>query len=767
MAFEITPNVKVRRDDKGRARQLSHPQQPFTRVAAGFEAAPSPRALAEQYLREIAPVLELPDEALANFAAELERTAPQSGGSELRFREEKTAADMAAVTFAQTRFGIPVWNAGVTVRVRTAPNAVLGAQNEFHYDLDVDRPPPSAPYLPDKVNEENLSALFTRKPLPNKPRINTTQLWIFQYEPDARSERPPKEKSFEAPAPTLELPPMPASIWPGKHYVVTEVLFTMEYPDWGKLNWRAMVEVETRAILYLRALVACATGRVFESDPATLAGSSISAHSPVATLDAVATKVNLNVDGPPSPTQRQKLKGPRVELVDSQAPLAAPPTEPEPFEFHYSANTTNFAAVSAYHHCDAVFRWIEDMGFPLSNYFDGTTFPVPVDHHGKFGQVNADAPGNATGDGSGGFRFGIAEPNTGVGIAADVRVVLHEFGHAILWDHVRSPNFGFAHSPGDSLAAILHAPASKATDPFATFPFMTASVGIDRRHDRLVTSGWAWGGSEDDTQYGSEQILSTTLFRVYRACGGDHSDLGVRQVTSRYVAYLIVKGVGLLSFTTPDPEVYADALMESDLSTVAFRGLPGGAFHKVIRWSFEQQGLYQAPGTPTPITGPGLPPEIDVFVDDGRGGDYMPYLEDFAHTEDVWNRRFPDGLTEHQDPSPGSANFLYVRIKNRGTDRATSLALRGYQSTQSGLADWPAAWQPLTSVWTSGGPLASGASVIAGPVQWTPLHAKPEVLVSVGAVGDESNADRIQSPIPLRWLVPTDNNIAVRAMATS
>lgn len=158
-----------------------------------------------------------------------------------------------------------------------------------------------------------------------------------------------------------------------------------------------------------------------------------------------------------------------------------------------------------------MFRLVADFGFNVATYFDGTTFPVPVDHRGLGTAVNAQAPGNATGDGSGGFRFALAQAGETVGIAADRRVVLHEFGHALLWDHVNSPNFGFAHSAGDSLAAILCDPDSNVSDRFLTFPWITTSTpSIDRRHDRDVTAGWAWNGVNDVGGYSSEQILATS-----------------------------------------------------------------------------------------------------------------------------------------------------------------------------------------------------------------------------------------------------------------
>ena len=141
---------------------------------------------------------------------------------------------------------------------------------------------------------------------------------------------------------------------------------------------------------------------------------------------------------------------------------------------------------------------MEDMGFDVPTYFNGTTFPVRVDHratmNGQANTVNAQAPGTVAGNGSDGFRFALVERNTQVGMAVDWRVVLHEFGHSILWDNVNWPNFRFSHSAGDSLAAILNDVDTQAPDPGRTFPWSSV---ITRRHDRSVSAGWSWGGFHD------------------------------------------------------------------------------------------------------------------------------------------------------------------------------------------------------------------------------------------------------------------------------
>jgi zinc metalloprotease ZmpB len=394
------------------------------------------------------------------------------------------------------------------------------------------------------------------------------------------------------------------------------------------------------------------------------------------------------------------------------------------------------------------------------DYFDGTTFPVPVDHQGEGAAVNAHAIGNAAGNGMGKFTNGLAASGCAVGIATDVRVALHEFGHALLWDHVNSPNFGFCHSAGDTLGVLLSDPGSLAPDRFVTFPF----VDIGRRHDRDVAAGWAWGGAQHDTQYGSEQILSTLLFQVYRSTGGDDAVQTVQEFAARYLVFLIIKAIGTLTVTTTNPEVFANALMDADESTISFEGHTGGAWHKVIRWSFEQQGLYQPPGAPTPVAQAGAPPDVDVYIDDGRAGTYAPYLPNFANTTDIWNRYFPDGGTAHQEPLAGFPSYAYVRVRNRGTQPAADPSVKLFQADPAGGLSWPSAWTPAaTAQLAGGGPIASGGQTVVGPFSWTaPTAGAVSLLASASATGDLSNADTVNGPIVHWRLVPFDNNLAQR-----
>ncbi|HKB05209.1 MAG TPA: hypothetical protein VKD90_23495 [Gemmataceae bacterium] len=783
MPIELTPDVKVRRDASGTVRQLSHAQQPYRPAAVdmiGMEAATAltPRKLAEQYLRDASEVFGFAPAETANFAAAAE-SSPSEAGVELRFKEEKAVGGGVTVSYDQTVLGLPIWDAGVTVRIDGRAMGVTGSHNASHYTIQANRPSTNAKYLPHLMDADKFRGLLGLRPNDPALTINATRALVYWYRPADRfdpqieAHKNPDESTGMAgkeavPFPTIPLPAAPQAIKPDKHYVVTEVLFSYPFPGWGPLNWRAFVEPDTGTVLYLRALVSCAQGWVFLTDPVSRTGQLVSAATPVPQLDAIRDVIPLLGLQTPNPANSpQELRGEYVKLVDIESPGTGMPSKDPPYDFQYSCDTDDFAACNAYHHCDGVFRLIQGMGIDVNTYFNNTNFPVPVDPHAKFGQVNASAPGNINGNGLGRLLFGVARENSTFGISADVRVVLHEFGHAVLWDHVDSPNFGFAHSPGDSLAAILHDPISRAPDRFETFPFMKESAGLSRRHDRDVAQGWAWFGSRWNTQYLGEQVLSTTLFRVYRAAGGDSADPNEKQFASRYVAYLILKGVSFLSFTTLDPDVYVSALTDADATTAVFEGHPGGAFSKVFRWSFELQGLYQPPGAPNPVAQRGAPPEVDAYIDDGRAGEYMPFLADYRGNAEIWNRTANDGQTANQDPVVGVQSFAYVRVRNRGTKPATQVTVRGFQSRTPQAEVWPTDWKPLAPASIAvPNPIAPGSDVIVGPFPWTPQFAGESLLFGVSAAGDRSNLETVTAgPIRNARLVPLDNNTKQRTFA--
>jgi hypothetical protein len=596
------------------------------------------------------------------------------------------------------------------------------------------------------------------------------------------------------------------------HYVVTEVLFTLILNDWGEVNWRAFVEVETGAVLYLRAAVAaaCCSARIYRTDPNTTSGDiRIRPNSPTSTLNLYRTTVSLErlkeYDTATSPLRvipinPRRLNGEYVRIADTDDPTVPPPTSPiSPCKFEDSVPSDTFAAVNAYYHLDSLYGLMEEMGFTVSEYFSNTTFPVSADHRGLEG-VQATASGNEKLTALSRYQFGKIQAGTEVSIAVDGRMVAHEFGHHCLYDRIRYPYFRFAHSCGDSIAVILNDPYSHlaGSDRFLSFPFIPSLSDprmerYYRRHDRPVADGWGWGGAydtgeglfyeEEELDYFREQILSTTLFRIYRSIGGDAaagSDIFGRFVTlvtkqhaARYMLYLIFRAIASLGPSpitpTSTPNPFANALMDADTGSSIFERRPGGGIQKVIRWGFEKQGLYRAPGAA--LTSEGAPTPVDVYIDDGRHGEYQ-YQKVFWNNTDIWNRNIRDGGETHETPIVGLPNYAYVWVKNRGTQKATNVVVRGFHARPSTSLVWPDDWVSMDTAEIWPGNIEAGATIKVGPFEWIPRVAGHECLfMYVRSSEDRCNADPATrlpcatGPTPPSYLVPFDNNIAQRNVA--
>ncbi|MTH95212.1 hypothetical protein [Roseibium sp. RKSG952] len=243
-----------------------------------------------------------------------------------------------------------------------------------------------------------------------------------------------------------------------------------------------------------------------------------------------------------------------------------------------------------------------------------------------------------------------AEP---LGIATSMRWMWHEFGHFLIAGRFNELEFRFCHSIGDALAAVYADPESRLADPRdecakrfrgLTFPW----VFLTRRHDRCVLDGWSWGGTlhrslidapeyqrKAHKGYLSEQILSSTLFRLYLILGGQTQDVedagpdyNTRETASKVVLYLIIRGLQTFGHIPAAAEELEAALVDADRTVSGSLVLElieedqayhwqGGQAHKVIRWSFEAQGMHQLERQENRNM-PGMPPPVDIYVKDHR-----------------------------------------------------------------------------------------------------------------------------------------------------
>ena len=145
------------------------------------------------------------------------------------------------------------------------------------------------------------------------------------------------------------------------------------------------------------------------------------------------------------------------------------------------------------------------------------------------------------------------------------------------------------------------------------------------------------------TGYLSEQILSTTMFRVYRSIGGDSTSVSRREFAARCMAYLMLRAVGTLTpMSNPNtPALFLNALLIADAGNWTSEGIFGGAYGKVFTWSFEKQNLNN-----------GALPIVDVYIDDGRAGEYSVSPGLLGDHGDLEPSHRLDG-TGHEEPDRG------------------------------------------------------------------------------------------------------------------
>ena len=782
--FDARTRTKVVRDAGGVVRVLFHQDR---YVAA---KARTPRAAARDYLRGYGRQFGVRQQHLSNMLRPPGRDL-MAAGIEYRLLPEKPQFDLTTVPFQQTYFDLPIWEAGLSVTMKHEPLRIIGARSTLHPE-----PKPKRPSDPHLARSKNLDVGILARHLGLSGRaasalkINSHRLMIYQHDAAGlryATARPHRQgRAFHSGAPSLSLPPVHSAIHDGAHYVVRAVYFSFDVPPVRPLHWVALVELETSSVLLIRPFVENVTGLVFAADPATLGGPSADAGN--AALNPFRSPVTL--PGLAAPAKGiQKLHGNYVAVSDVIEPYIAPPAKPAGKSFAFNARSNDFAAVNAYYNCDRVFRLVEDLGFPLASYFPNTKFPTRVDHRGHFSktkpigiEINAHCAGDASGTGISYTTFSLADTRNRkqpIGIACDWRIVLHELlGHGVLYNHIGAALFKFAHSAGDSFAAIINDPGTRARDRHATFPWLSGVAKNERRrHDRAAADGWGWNGkialqpfdnALDPRGYSNEQILSSTMFRFYRAIGGDSADIAIQRFAARVTCHLLLAAIQTLTAATSptDAAHFAAALMKADSADWPAEGVSGGAYHKVIRWAFEKQGLYQHAGTKRPNNKAGAPPPVDVYIEDGRHGEYR-YRSGHGNCRAIWNRRAKDGGAAHQTPVAGVTNYAYVKIKNRGTAPATNVVVRAFHARHKEALAHPRDWQSMTTAKRAAAKVApnSSAEIVVGPFAWVPAQAGRHcMLMAASAAGDAGNIDNFtaRDSIANAQLIPHDNNIAQR-----
>jgi hypothetical protein len=158
-----------------------------------------------------------------------------------------------------------------------------------------------------------------------------------------------------------------------------------------------------------------------------------------------------------------------------------------------------------------------------------------------------------------------------------------------------------------------------------------------------------------------------------------------------------------------------------------------------------------------------------VYIDDGRAGEY-PYQPVHWANPSIWNRNAPDGLPGHQSAVAGATNYMYAKVKNRGTTDAVNVSVKGFHSLPGAGLTWPidfTSMSPAAGLVAPAVAAGSAAEVTVGPFEWVPnvnAFGHDCVLMIASVPGDVSNTELLDPGETIaEWrLVPNDNNIAQR-----
>jgi uncharacterized protein YegL len=128
-----------------------------------------------------------------------------------------------------------------------------------------------------------------------------------------------------------------------------------------------------------------------------------------------------------------------------------------------------------------------------------------------------------------------------------------------------------------------------------------------------------------------------------------------------------------------------------------------------------------------------------------------PNGEPFWESPDVWNRRQPDGVEQHENPQVCQQNYVYVKVRNRGNTTMTNVNVGLYWSENAAAIPWPAAW---TYIGTQTIPsLAAGQNTVVS-FPWHPTTAGHKCFLA--------RIDAPDDPVTYEGMVPFDNNLCQR-----
>ncbi|NTW83609.1 MAG: hypothetical protein HGB36_09630 [Chlorobiaceae bacterium] len=659
-------------------------------------------------------------------------------GITLEKTEERAGSTLSAVRYNQKHNGLPVYNAFLNISVRKSDNQVLSAVNKIDYELAKTCSAKAA-----KLDADDAVKFM-------HDRFDTTFGSLEHSAPELFVYRHSILESPQVPFDTDDIRNKmleSGSGKAGKVYLVWRIMMDTAKPTG---YWELLVNAEKAELVAVkdrRRFLTTRKANIYWPDPITSSqNTSLSWSSAESTLNNELEEVDLeNLNDPSGSTYH--LSGQWVNSAEREDPSFAPPTTTT--DFKYTGKSRNLLSVMAYFYIDRVVEWLRTFSVPSFN--NSMTGPIDVDAQA----FNGDDNSHFVVPNSGNPFIGYGEGGTPD--ACDPGVILHEFGHA-LHHYVlgaSNSNSSFEEGFNDFLSCVFRDRYNEHQfDRANVFPWdnnSTVAWSDYRRCDlaaRFDDSGYSSYGF-----YKKGNVYATALWDIYLNIGGGSSNSGVRLWAAGEIMHTYLEMLVAVGDNEPVLDL-ANGLIAADEART------GGLYKKVIWDAFRRRGLWSN------FTPQG---NADPYITDS-GTDAGEQASPDIHwtSPDIWVRNNPpDAPGEnpddgHQNPIKGVSNYLYILVRNRGSQTADNLTVEAFYCDPATGMLWPNHFNSMGML-TVTGSIPAGGNTRVGPFIWNPQHLDHECLLAiVRSLDDLSIVDSVIGPVDHWKIVRFDNNVGQR-----
>ena len=667
--------------------------------------------------------------------------------------EEREGAASSSLRYVQSHHGIPVYHASLVIGQRKDDGSVSSVMNSVDYDLPKALGPDQV-----KLSAEQVLANLHERFDSQFEHITLADPVLYIYRHKAPSEPDPHRSHRPIRDTMLALATGKANTV----YLAWQVLMDTREPSG---EWKLMLDAVDGTLIAVedRRLDATRKGLVFWPDPVrSKKDDSLSWSTAEATLNNECVEVEIqNLDAPVN--NKYKLNGTWIESIDYQSPTFTPPETTTDFKF--GSKTDGFLSVMAYYYLDRLITDLRGLG---CTQFNSATTKVKVDAQGYTIDNSS-----STQDSNGNLIILLGKG--GVPDAADPAVVVHEYGHSIYRLMGISSSSPYSYEQGwcDLLAACwldrFNDHLYQREEVFAWDNCPAVHWDATRRLDRTERFNDPGFSSYGHDLKGS--IFATALWDWYLNIGGNSENSGVRKWAADEVIRTYLDMLVVLDSHEDQKEDYkklGNALMAADVNRT------GGLYKKVIWDAFRRRGAW------SDFTPAG---NVDLYVRDSET-DTGEHASPQVHwtSPDIWVRNNPppadpsdpsdpnhgeDPEAGHQNPINEAPNYLYVRVRNRGSQDAAANAftVEAFHCNPATAMQWPGDFNPMGTLSLDQPVPANGGSARVGPFIWTPSVAGHECLLAVvKGANDQTIADDVKAKGAVdHWkLVRFDNNVGQR-----